>query len=192
MVWRLRREWGLEGKKVLLTVGRMPSSERCKGQDRVIDALPALIAAGHDAVFIVSGEGDDRLRLERLAHEVGVSDRVRFVGALPREKLIEAYRMANLFVMPSTGEGFGIVFLEAMACGTPALGFNVDGSRDALADGDLGILADQHGLAGAISKSLARPRPDPNTLYRAVQVRFGQASFRAHITTAFTELLKTA
>jgi phosphatidylinositol alpha-1,6-mannosyltransferase len=188
----LRSEWQLEGKKVLLTVGRMSVTERYKGHDRVIEALPSLIAARHDVVYVIVGEGDDRSRLERLAKDAGVSSRVRFVGALSRETLIMAYRMADLFVMPSTGEGFGIAFLEAMACGTPALGFNVDGSRDALADGELGTSANQNDLAGAISEALARPRPDPDALYYAVQVRFGRASFRSRITTAFTELMKTA
>ncbi len=188
----VRRELSLEGKKVLLTVGRMPSTERSKGQDLVIEALPELISAGHDVVFIISGEGDDRLRLEELAQTVGVSDRVRFVGALPREKLIEAYRMADLFVMPSTTEGFGIVFLEAMACGTPALGLDVTGARDALCDGELGISADVHNLAQSISEALTRPKPDPDALHRAVQIRFGHEPFRARITTMFTELLKTA
>ena len=188
----LRREWSLDGKKVLLTVGRMPSKERCKGQDRVIEALPALIAAGHDVVYIVSGEGTDRLRLERLAHEVRVSDRVRFVGALSRKRLIEAYRMADLFVMPSTTEGFGIVFLEAMACGTPVMGLDADGSRDALANGELGTFADPNDLAGSISKALLRPKPNPDALYAAVQARFGHASFQAHVISTFTELLKSA
>jgi len=188
----LRRAWGLEGRKVLLTVGRMASTERYKGYDRVIKALPALIAARHDVVFIISGEGDDQTRLEQLAHKAGVTDRVRFVGALPREKLIEAYRMADLFVMPSTGEGFGIVFLEAMACGTPALGIDVAGVRDALADGELGILTTSENLAFAIGESLTSPKADPDALYRAVQLRFGFATFRARVHSVFSELLKTA
>lgn len=76
----------------------------------------------------------NRPRLEGLAREIGVSDRVRLVGALPRETLIGAYRMADLFVMPSTGEGLGVAFLEAMACGTPVLGLDVAGARDALCE----------------------------------------------------------
>lgn len=188
----LRREWRLENKKVLLTVGRMRSSEQYKGHDRVIEALPSLIAAGHDIVYVIAGEGDDRSRLEQLAQTAGISERVRFVGALPRKKLVDAYRMADLFVMPSTGEGFGIAFLEAMACGTPALGLDVAGARDALCDGELGIPADEQNLMQAISESLARPKPDPDALHHAVKVRFGRESFRVRINTVFTELLKTA
>ena len=173
----LRRDWGLEGKKVLLTVGRMSSSERYKGHDRVIAVLPGLIAAGHDVVYIISGEGNDRPRLERFARETGVSDRVRFVGALPRETLIEAYRMADLFVMPSTGEGFGIAFLEAMACGTPALGLDAGGARDALCDGALGQAVTEKDLAAALARMLSTADPDSEMLSNAVQERFGRERF---------------
>ena len=173
----LRREWSLEGKKVLLTVGRMSASERYKGQDRVINALPSLIAAGLHVVYVIAGEGDDRLRLERLARQVGVSDCVRFVGALPRQTLIEAYRMADLFVMPSTGEGFGIAFLEAMACGTPALGLDVAGARDALSGGELGQTADEQTFGSTLARIIVNAGPDPELLAGAVRQRFGRDRF---------------
>ena len=116
----------------------MDSRERYKGHDRVIAAIPDLVAKGHDIRYLVVGEGDDRARLEALARDAGVSDRVRFLGAVGLQSLVETYRMADLFVMPSTGEGFGVAFLEAMASGTPALGLDVAGAKDALADGELG------------------------------------------------------
>src|SRR5262249_16839822 len=111
----LRAAMGLNDKRVLLTVGRMDSRDRYKGHDRVISAIPKLIAAGHDVVYLVVGEGDDREHLEARAREVGLADRVWFMGSVGLPKLIEVYRAADLFVMPSTGEGFGIAFLEAMA-----------------------------------------------------------------------------
>jgi glycosyltransferase involved in cell wall biosynthesis len=74
--------------------------------------------------YVVVGDGDDRARLQNLAKERDLTERVRFVGAQPQGVLADVYRMADLCVMPSTGEGFGIAFLEAMACGTPALGFD--------------------------------------------------------------------
>jgi phosphatidylinositol alpha-1,6-mannosyltransferase len=116
---KLRNAWGLYGKRVLLSVGRMSAQERYKGHDRVIRTIPKLLEAGHDAVYVIVGEGDDRGRLQLLAEQEGVADRVYFMGALDPAILVDAYRMADLFVMPSTGEGFGIAFLEAMACGTP-------------------------------------------------------------------------
>ncbi len=71
----------LEDKRVLLTVGRMDSRERYKGHDRVIAAIPGLVAKGHDICYLVVGEGDDRSRLEALARDAGVRERVRFLGA---------------------------------------------------------------------------------------------------------------
>lgn len=128
-----RRRFDLGDQRVLLTVGRLAASERYKGQDRVIEALPALIAAGHDVLYLIAGDGDDRQRLEALARSTGVSDRVRFLGAVGGDCLPDLYRAADLFVMPSTGEGFGIAYLEAMACGTAAVGLRAKGDADALA-----------------------------------------------------------
>lgn len=127
-----RQRFDLGDQRVLLTVGRLAASERYKGQDRVIEALPSLIAAGHDVLYLVAGDGDDRPRLEALARSSGVADRVCFLGAVSAVDLADIYRAADVFVMPSTGEGFGIAFLEAMACGTPAVGLAVKGDRDAL------------------------------------------------------------
>src|SRR4029077_10725949 len=125
-----RRAAWLEGKRVLLTVGRMDSRECYKGHDRVIAAIPDLVAKGHDICYVVVGEGDDRARIEALARDAAVSDRVRFLGAQGLPSLIETYCAADLFVMPSTGEGFGVSFLEAMASGIPALGLDVAGAKD--------------------------------------------------------------
>jgi phosphatidylinositol alpha-1,6-mannosyltransferase len=187
---RLRAAFGIEGNRVLLTVARMAlRDERHKGHDRVIAAIPHLVRRGHDVVYVIIGKGDDRARLEQLARQTGVAERVRFLGALGASRLAEAYRMADLFVMPSTGEGFGIAFLEAMASGTPALGFDVGGARDALADGQLGtIISEENDLPGAIAQLLAKPKPDPNALSQAVRARFGREVFQAQVGKALESL----
>ena len=188
----LRAALGIEAKRVLLTVGRMDSRERYKGHDRVIAAIPDLVTWGHDVVYVIIGQGDDRARLEDLAREIGIAERVRFLGAVAAGSLAETYCMADLFVMPSTGEGFGIVFLEAMASGTPALGLSVDGARDALADGELGTAVLESDLAPAIARLLAMPRPDPDALSRAVRARFGRRIFHVQVRTALDRLLQSA
>jgi phosphatidylinositol alpha-1,6-mannosyltransferase len=188
----LRAALGLEGKPVLLTVGRIDARERYKGHDRVIAAIPTLVARGHEVVYVVVGEGDDRARLERLADSLGVAEHLRLLGAVAPQHLAEAYRMADLFVMPSTGEGFGIVFIEAMASGTPALGFAVAGARDALADGELGTLASADDLPAAIARLLSEPKPDPPTLAAATRARFGRSAFQARVGAVLDRVLRPA
>jgi phosphatidylinositol alpha-1,6-mannosyltransferase len=188
----LRETWGLQNKLVLLTVGRMDAREGYKGHDRVIAALPQLLAAGHDIVYIVAGEGDDRARLQNLANERGVAERVRFVGALDEAVLVDAYRMADLFAMPSSGEGFGIAFLEAMACGTPTLGLAAGGAVDALADGELGTMASETEFAPVLARLLATPKPDPLAMAGAVRSRFGYAAFSSQVSNILARILRAS
>ncbi|MCW2284302.1 phosphatidylinositol alpha-1,6-mannosyltransferase [Rhodoblastus acidophilus] len=168
-----RRKWGLRDEFVLLSVGRLDSREGYKGHDQVIDAIPELADQNRKIVYYISGDGDDRTRLETLAERRGVSDRVLFLGFTPRNELPDLYRAADVFVMPSRGEGFGIVFLEAMASGTPALGYAIGGATDPLDFGDWGraIAADQ--LLAALDDMIAMPRPDSEKMFQAVRKRFG-------------------
>jgi len=186
----LREAWGLQDKLVLLTVGRMDAREGYKGHDRVIAVLPQLLAAGRDIVYVVVGEGDDRTRLQNLAAERGVAERVRFVGAIGEDVLVDAYRMADLFVMPSSGEGFGIAFLEAMACGTRAIGLAAGGAIDALADGEFGTMASEAELASMLARLLATPKPDPHALAAAVRSRFGDAAFFRQVSNILMRVLR--
>ncbi|MGA9305365.1 MAG: glycosyltransferase family 4 protein [Candidatus Sulfotelmatobacter sp.] len=183
---------GLEGKRVLLTVGRMDPHERYKGHDRVITAIPSLVANGYNICYLVVGEGADRIRLESVARDAGVSERVRFLCHVGLQTLVEIYRMADLFVMPSTGEGFGVAFLEAMASGTPALGLGVAGARDALADGQLGTLVAEDGFSDAIARLLAALKPDSRALAAAARARFGRESFAASVHAALNRLREAA
>jgi phosphatidyl-myo-inositol dimannoside synthase len=179
-----RRRFGLKGEKALLSVGRLDARERYKGQDRMIRLLPALRERLGDVIYLVAGDGDDRPRLEALSREWGVAEHVRFLGQVADADLPELYRAADLFVLPSTGEGFGIVFLEAMASGTPALGLAVMGAVDALADGELGDAVDEAG-AEAVVRRLQLPRRDPAALAAAVRARFGRPTFGERATQMF-------
>jgi glycosyltransferase involved in cell wall biosynthesis len=164
---------------VLLTVSRLASVDRYKGHDQIIRALPRVLHEHAETIYMIVGEGDDRQRLEALAAECGVAECVYFVGAVSPDELPDYYRLADLFVMPSTGEGFGIAFLEAMASGIPVVGGNRDGSLDPLGDGRFGAAVDpQDGdaLASAICAALRDPVGRPE---RAAT--FGQKAFAAHL-----------
>jgi glycosyltransferase involved in cell wall biosynthesis len=102
-----------------------------------IRALPKILNAFPAVKYLVIGRGDDQPRLAQLAEELGVTDRLVFAGFVPTAELVEHYRLADVYVMPSQ-EGFGIVYLEAMACGVPVIAGDDDGSAEPLLDGQLG------------------------------------------------------
>lgn len=157
----LCERYGVAKKTVILTLGRLMSGERYKGIDEVLEAMPELAQAVPDITYIVGGEGSDRARLEDKAKALGLRDRVVFTGFIPEVEKAEHYRLADAYVMPSHGEGFGFVFLEAMACGVPALGSSIDGGREALLGGKLGLLVNPFNkteLKEGILKTLQRPK----------------------------------
>jgi len=163
----LVERYGAQGKRVLLTVGRLPGGERYKGQDRIITLLPKLIARFPDLVYLIVGDGSDRARLERIVSTLGLEEHVIFAGRIGEEEKLDHYNVADAFAMPSTNEGFGFVFLEAAACGLPVLGGRVDGSRDALVDGRLGVMVDPESpdeLLGGLEDILTRERRVPDCL----------------------------
>jgi phosphatidyl-myo-inositol dimannoside synthase len=133
----LLKRYGLDGSKVLMTVARLWAGDIYKGVDVTIRALPRILKDFPEVKYLVVGRGDDQPRLAQLAEEMGVCDRVIFAGFVPTEELIAHYRLADAYIMPSQ-EGFGIVYLEAMACGIPVLSGDADGSADPLQDGKLG------------------------------------------------------
>jgi phosphatidylinositol alpha-1,6-mannosyltransferase len=168
-----------QGKKVLMTVGRLASSERYKGHDQVIRILPRVLSNHPETIYLIVGDGEDRARLEALAVEFGVAEKVEFVGHIDAEQLPDYFRLADIFVMPSTGEGFGIVFLEAMASGIAVIGGNRDASLDPLADGVLGTAVDpvnQAQLESAICAALRTPHIRINHASR-----FGIEAFSEHL-----------
>jgi phosphatidylinositol alpha-1,6-mannosyltransferase len=167
------------GSKIITTISRLASSERYKGHDRVIRILPRVLLQHPQTIYIVVGDGDDRPRLEALAEEVGVAKKVRFVGSIVPEELPDYFRLADVFVMPSNGEGFGIVFLEAAATGIHVVGANQDGSLDPLADGVLGQAVNpdnREELASAICTALSTA---PANADRAS--RFNVQAFTEHL-----------
>jgi phosphatidyl-myo-inositol dimannoside synthase len=132
--------YGLQGSRVLLTVGRLASEERYKGFDEVLEILPQLLRRYENVKYMIAGHGPDAPRLKAKAAALGVTGSVIFTGRISEEEKVGHYRLGDLYVMPSSGEGFGIVLIEAAACGLPVIGSKVDGSAEALLQGRLGTL----------------------------------------------------
>jgi glycosyltransferase involved in cell wall biosynthesis len=179
-------------EQVVPTVARLDPGEGYKGYDRMVQAMPTIQAACGPVRFLVVGRGDDRARLEAMARDLGVEYAVTCTGFVPDKELADHYRLADVFAMPSTGEGFGIVFLEAMACGTPVLAGNRDGSVEALDGGRLGSLVDPtdvQAIAHGIIALLQQQGPawwfDQQALHNAVTQRFGREAFRETLRKVF-------
>ncbi len=132
---------------VILTITRLASAERYKGYDQLLSAIPAVRQQFPDVRYVLGGRGPDRPRVEALVRKLGVEENVILAGYIPEHELREHYNLCDVFAMPSKGEGFGIVFLEAMVCGKAVLAGNKDGSVDPLLDGTIGVLIDPDDVA---------------------------------------------
>ena len=144
------------GTGFLLIVGRMAATERYKGHDQVLEVLPRVPGAR----LVVAGDGDDRPRLESRAADLGVERRVTFTGFVSEATLAELYRRAAVFVMPSLGEGFGLVYLEAMRAGKPCVAARGSAAEEVVADRATGFLVDRDDpeeLASVLDRLLASP-----------------------------------
>lgn len=128
------------GEGFTLIVGRMGASERYKGHDELLAAWPHVAARVPGARLVVAGGGDDRARLEEKAAALGFGASVHFTGFVSEATLAELYRRAALFALPSSGEGFGLVFLEAMRAGTPCVALTGTAPAEIVADGATGRL----------------------------------------------------
>jgi glycosyltransferase involved in cell wall biosynthesis len=162
----LTSRWSLSEKRVLLTVGRMDAAEQAKGFDEILDVLPSLRKEMPDIAYLAVGDGSDRARLEEKASKLGLQDVVFFPGYVDEADKLEYYRIADVFVMPSRLEGFGYVFLEALAVGKPVIASKVDGSREAVRMGAWGALVDPASpaeLLEAIREALLHPRVPPKS-----------------------------
>jgi len=183
----IRRKKSRKGK-VLLTIARLDASESYKGVDVVIKVLREVRAFHPNIQYLVAGQGDDLPRLGALAKDVGVEEQVVFLGYVPDKNLPALLSDADLFVMPSWGEGFGIVFLEALACGVPVIAGNRGGSVDAVLDGRTGMLVDPQDstqLLQAILSFLdgkqAETLRDPTLLRHEVLANYGFDQFREKV-----------
>jgi phosphatidylinositol alpha-1,6-mannosyltransferase len=168
--------YGLAGKTVVLTVGRLCPR---KGIDRVIESLPRVLTAVEDVAYLVVGDGPYRMQLEAIAANLGVQDRVVFAGPVADGELVDHYALGDIFIMANREmpdgdtEGFGLVFLEANACGIPVIAGRAGGSVDAVTDGANGILVDGD---------------DPGQIAAAIEKLATDAELREHLVTRGLEV----
>lgn len=175
-----------KNQHIILTVARLAGGDRYKGYDQIIQSLPIIRQQIPNIHYLLVGKGNDRDRVEAIIDSTNVRDCVTLTGFVSDEELGDHYNLCDVFAMPSKGEGFGIVYLEALACGKPTIGGNQDGAIDALCHGKLGALVDPDDiqkLAETIISILQGTYPNsliyqPQALRQAVIDTFGLEQFQ--------------
>jgi phosphatidylinositol alpha-1,6-mannosyltransferase len=192
----IRAKLGWTGRRVVLTVGAL---QKRKGQDMMLRALPAIRAAQPEVLYVMAGEGWERDYLARIVDELRLGDSVQFREVMTDEELAECYQQCDLFALPNRRvgwdiEGFGIVLLEAQACGKAVLAGRSGGTADTLIPGETGELVDcetTEPLANAVVTLLRDPArlETMGTRGRALMVeRFDWSVLMRQATSLFAEI----
>jgi phosphatidyl-myo-inositol dimannoside synthase len=168
----------------LLSVGRLTADDTYKGFDTLIEALPLLRRRQPGAHLRIVGGGNDLVRLQRLAERVGVAEVVAFTGIIDDAALAAEYAACDLFALPSRKEGFGLVYLEAMAYGKPCVAARAGGAPEVITPA-VGALAEYGNIpeiAAALNDLVLHPR-DPGAI-RAHAASFAFPAFRRRLAAA--------
>ncbi|MEO6247558.1 MAG: glycosyltransferase family 4 protein [Sphingomicrobium sp.] len=183
----LIERYGLAGRRVLLTVARIGADHGEKGFARVIAKLPRLIQRWPNLVYLIGGDGTERGQIEAQVAEAGLQQHVVITGYIDEAELADHYRLADAFILPSSGEGLGIVLLEAQACGIPTIASNLDGGAEAVAGMSRAVNPDDAvAVEEALDKAFAAPRVRPDGIGR-----FAIEAFNARMSDAIDRLLGT-
>ncbi len=134
------------GPHAMLIVGRLSAQQRHKGHDHLIEAMPLILQTVPDAQLVIAGAGDDQGRLEAKARDLKVAGSVVFTGWVNEQLKQNLYSRCAMFVMPSEGDGFGMVFLEAMMHHSPCAGLVDGAAAEILEDEKSGILVDRDNI----------------------------------------------
>ncbi|MCM1981595.1 glycosyltransferase [Lyngbya confervoides] len=189
--------YGLQrDQPILLTVNRLAAGESFRPYDQVLKALPAIQAVIPNVHYLIVGNGDDRERLAAEIRQRQLEGAVTLTGFVPDEDLPDHYNLCDLYTMPSKLEGFGIVFLEALASGKPVLASASDGGQDAVCNGKLGILVDPEDVAAIAAQTIQILQKrclhpllyQPEALRQAVIGTYGKAQFRQNLLGELSQL----
>ena len=156
-----RAALGLPPGPMLLSVSRLQPSERYKNMQEVITCLPEVLRRLPDAFYVIIGDGPQRRHFRDFAQHLGLAGKVILPGSVPADLLPSYYAACDAFVLPSTKEGFGIVFLEAMAHAKPCIGARAGGVPEVIRDGLTGLLVDPSDLPRSLPAAILRLLSDP-------------------------------
>ncbi len=178
-----------QNDKIIFTLTRLAYTEKYKGYDKVIEVLAEIVKTFPNVKYLIAGKPDlkERTRLNELISLLKLEKNVFLIGFITDEEVTDHYKLADVFIMPSKKEGFGIVFIEAMACGLPVIAGNQDGSVDALKNGELGLLVNpenQEEMVNTLRKVLVKERDSEEqkaALQKKVSGYFGFPVFEENL-----------
>jgi glycosyltransferase involved in cell wall biosynthesis len=183
----LLERYGLSSQdKIILTVARLSGTELHKGYDKVISVMQEILKIVPEAKYVMCGKysQEEKDRIYKLIEDYRLQGKVILTGFVPDQELTEHYLLANLFIMPSKKEGFGIVFIEALACGVPVIAGNQDGSAEALLNGKLGTLVNPDSsleIQQAIIQQLKQKKVNKTELQQEVLNHFGYKVYKNRV-----------
>lgn len=163
---------------VLFTLTRLSATEHAKNYDLVINAVKALKDRLPQLIYVIGGKADEQeqIRLTQLIEKHKLTESVKIIGFIEEREIEAHYHLADCFVLPSKKEGFGIVLIEAAACGCQVIGGNVDGSTDALLNGELGQIVapdSEVEIIEAIQKAIHNTQHQPKLQQELTLQDFG-------------------
>ena len=140
---------------IIISIGRLTKYETDKGYDKVLRIIPQLLAEFPDLCYLICGQADakEKTMLKKLVCKYRLQKNIKLLDFIPDTELEAHYQLADIFILPSKKEGFGLVFIEAAVCGCKVISGNIDGSVDALLNGKLGIMVDPDSI-GQLKQAL--------------------------------------
>ncbi len=184
-------------RPIILTVARLSAQEGYKGYDKVLDALPKITDRFPDVLYLIVGKYDkqEKHRLDKIINNLNIKNHVFFTGFVDEKELTDYFKLGDVFIMPSKNEGFGIVFIEALACGLPVIAGNVDGSIDALDNGNFGKLinpdnidAISSALIGELERNIAENDTAKFNRQKTVFEKFGFSQYKKNLQSLLNNL----
>lgn len=188
----LLKRYNIDRKtKIILTITRINKFEGYKGYDQVLNALPDVIKEVPSVKYILGGKyGEtEEKRLKEKLKSLGLEKHFILTGFIKEEELTDHYLLADVFVLPSKGEGFGIVFIEAASCGVPVIAGNQDGSVDALMNGKLGKLVNPDNTDEISEAIVEHLNGIKSNISKTVIENFGFDKFKDNLNNLFSLII---
>lgn len=191
---KILEKYNLRNKKIILSLSRLSSNE-FKGQDRVALSLKEVLKKEQNIVYVIAGPGRDERLNKILSENPQINNKIVRIASVTEYEKIDLYNLSDIFILPSKFEGFGIVFIESLACGLKVIASDGYGCREGLLNGDIGTLIDPDSTKD-IAKAIIKELNIPNTKESRIELRnkaieiYGKKNWNRRIDNLIITILK--